>query len=361
MENMGIDTFFWKRKKVFLTGHTGFKGSWLSLWLHSLGAEVFGYSLEPPTNPNLFHIAKIDDEINSIYGDIRDLDNLKKTIFKIKPEIVIHMAAQSIVSKSYLNPIETYEVNLMGSLNLMESLRNLKSVKVLVNITSDKCYENREWLWGYREDERMGGYDPYSNSKGCAELATASFRSSFFNPSKYKDHGVAIATARAGNVIGGGDWAMDRLVPDIIRSIESNKKAHIRNPQSIRPWQHVLEPLYGYLILAEKLYQEGNSYVGAWNFGPNESDVKSVEWVLKEFKKNWPNKFDFIIEKKSENFHEANLLKLDCSKAKFFLGWSPKWDSAETIKRICNWHKANLEGVDMKSYVLNEINDYQSI
>lgn len=351
---------FWRGKRVFLTGHTGFKGSWLSLWLQSMGAEVTGYALNPPTNPSLFEAANVAAGMRSIIGDVRDLNLLQKTMQDANPEIVIHMAAQPLVRYSYANPVETYATNVMGSVHLLESVRHTKSVKAVVSVTSDKCYENREWVWGYREDEAMGGYDPYSNSKGCAELVTAAYRSSFFNPEHYGEHGVAVASARAGNVIGGGDWAGDRLIPDFIRAIVAGETVVIRSPNAIRPWQHVLEPLSGYLVLAEKLYTHGNQFAEAWNFGPNDADAKSVGWIINELVTNWGNGSGFKVDESAANLHEAHFLKLDCSKARMQLGWQPRWDATETIKRICAWHKAHLTGQDMRVYALAEIGQYQA-
>ena len=351
---------FWKGKRVFLTGHTGFKGSWLSLWLQSLGAEVTGYALNPPTNPSLFDVANVARGMNSIIGDIRDLETLQKAMKAARPDIVFHMAAQPLVRYSYLNPVETYATNVMGSVHLLESIRQVDSVKAVVNVTSDKCYENREWAWGYRENEPMGGYDPYSNSKGCAELVTAAYRSSFFNPDDYKKHGVAIASARAGNVIGGGDWAGDRLIPDFIRAIVAGTTVVIRSPNAIRPWQHVLEPVSGYLELAEALYTKGPEYAQAWNFGPSESDAKTVEWIISQLVDGWGDGASFKIDSGAADLHEANFLKLDCSKARMMLGWQPQWDAKQTIIRIVNWHKAHLKRMGMHDYCLNEIKQYQA-
>lgn len=351
---------FWRGKRVFLTGHTGFKGSWLSLWLQSMGAEVTGFALNPATNPSLFDVANVGAGMLSVIGDVRDLNLLQKTMQEADPEIVIHMAAQPLVRYSYINPVETYATNVMGSVHLLEAVRHTKSVKAVVNVTSDKCYDNKEWVWGYREDEAMGGYDPYSNSKGCAELVTAAYRSSFFNPADYAKHGVAIASARAGNVIGGGDWAGDRLIPDFIRAIVAGETVVIRSPNAIRPWQHVLEPLSGYLVLAEKLYVQGNQFAEAWNFGPSDSDAKSVEWIISQLVSNWGNGSSFKVDASIANLHEAHFLKLDCSKARINLGWKPQWDATETIKRICAWHKAHLNGQDMKVYALGEIGQYEA-
>ena len=275
---MVVNSAFWKDKRVLLTGHTGFKGSWLSLWLQSMGAQVTGYALAPPSNPSLFDVAEVGKGMTSIIGDIGDLERLRAVFAEHKPEIVIHMAAQALVRYSYVEPVETYSTNVMGTVNLLEAVRGTDSVRAVVNVTSDKCYENREWVWGYRENEAMGGFDPYSNSKGCAELVTAAYRNSYFHPGQYKEHGVAIASGRAGNVIGGGDWADDRLIPDIMRAITQGKPVNIRNPHAIRPWQHVLEPLSGYLLLAQKLFEDGPAYAEGWNFGPNDEDAKPVQW-----------------------------------------------------------------------------------
>lgn len=347
----------YKNRRVFITGHTGFKGSWLSLMLNYLGAEVYGYALDPPTNPSLFVLAKVDQQISSTIGDIRDYKKLFDTLNRVKPEIVIHMAAQPLVRESYKNPIETYSTNVMGTVNLLEAIRHVKGVKAVINITTDKCYENREWIWGYRENEPMGGYDPYSNSKGCSELVTSSFRNSFFNPKDYKRHGVALASARAGNVIGGGDWAEDRLIPDFIRSIMSGEKIKIRSPQAIRPWQHVLEPLTGYLRLAEKLYLDGSEFAQAWNFGPYEEDAKSVEWIVKFLCNNWGNGVTYEIDS-SPQPHEANYLKLDCSKAHHFLDWYPRWNLDKTLESIIEFTKVVKNNGDIKGICNKQIEEY---
>jgi len=348
---------FYKGRKVLITGHTGFKGSWLSLMLNKLGAEVYGYALDPPTKPSLFEEAGIDRMVKTVIGDIRNYDLLKNTLLEFSPEIVIHMAAQPLVRESYRNPRDTYEINLMGTVNLLEAVRHTGSVKAVLNVTTDKCYENREWHWGYRENEPMGGYDPYSNSKGCSELATAAFRSSFFNPEKYNEHGVAIATARAGNVIGGGDWADDRLIPDFIRSITKGEKVKIRSPYAIRPWQHVLEPLTGYLSLCEKLFTEGPAFAQAWNFGPDDKDAKNVEWITKTICEFWGNDAQFEIDSNPQP-HEANYLKLDCSKAKAELGWIPKWDIETTLKSIVDWNKSFIKSDDIRTVTENQIDKY---
>jgi CDP-glucose 4,6-dehydratase len=347
----------YEKRKVLITGHTGFKGSWLCIILNKLGADVYGYALEPPTKPSLFIEAKIDEFITSYIGDIRDYSNLLQVIQEVQPEIIIHMAAQPLVMDSYNNPRETYEINVMGTVNLLDVARQVKSVRVIVNVTTDKCYENREWHWGYRENEPMGGYDPYSNSKGCSELVTSAYRSSYFNPKNYQEHKVALASARAGNVIGGGDWASDRLIPDFIRAISKGKEVKIRSPFAIRPWQHVLEPLTGYLKLAAKLHADGAKYAEAWNFGPDDSDVKNVEWITNTICKLWGEGASFIIDTNPQP-HEANYLKLDCSKAKAELNWEPKWDIHSTLKSIVEWNKAFLNEEDIRQVTENQINQY---
>ena len=350
---------FWKDKKIFLTGHTGFKGSWLSLWLQSLGSEITGYALNPPATPNLFTIARVEKSMRSVIGDIRDLDKLKKIMNETNPDIVIHMAAQPLVRYSYLNPVETYATNVMGTVNLLEAVRENKNTKAILNVTSDKCYDNKEIDRGYKEDEAMGGFDPYSNSKGCAELVTSAYRNSFFNIDKYKEHGVALATARAGNVIGGGDWAEDRLIPDFMRAIVKKEKVSIRNPHAIRPWQHVLEPLQGYLMLCQKLYEEGSTFAGSFNFGPQENDAKNVEWIVKHLVKFWGEGAAFEILENASQLHEAHFLKLDTTKARTQLAWQPLWDIEEALQSICGWHRAHLEGQDMHTYSLHEIKAHQ--
>jgi CDP-glucose 4,6-dehydratase len=340
-----------------ITGHTGFKGSWLCLLLNKLGADIYGYALEPPTNPSLFKEAKIEELITSYIGDIRDYNNLLKVIQEVQPEIIIHMAAQALVIESYINPRETYEINVMGTVNLLDAARQVQSVRAVVNVTTDKCYENREWHWGYRENEPMGGYDPYSNSKGCSELVTSAYRSSYFNSKEYHKHGLAVASARAGNVIGGGDWASDRLIPDFIRAISKGEEVKIRSPFAIRPWQHVLEPLTGYLHLATKLYTEGAKYAEAWNFGPDDCDAKNVEWVTNTICNLWGEGASFGIDTNPQP-HEANYLKLDCSKAKAELGWIPKWDIQTTLKSIVEWNKAYLAGQNIRTFTEQQIKDY---
>lgn len=354
-----MNAIFWQGKRVFLTGHTGFKGSWLSLWLQQLGAVVTGYALQPPTNPSLFEIANVGHGMRSIIGDVRDAESLKRAMSDASPEIVIHMAAQPLVRYSYANPVETYATNVMGLVHLLEAVRATPGIRSIVNVTSDKCYENKEWLWGYRENEPMGGYDPYSNSKGCAELVTAAYRNSYFNPAKYAEHDIAIASARAGNVIGGGDWAGDRLIPDIMHAITQGNPANIRNPHAIRPWQHVLEPLSGYLLLAQKLYEEGAGYAEGWNFGPNDEDAKPVQWIVERLTQAWGEGASWALDG-GEHPHEAHYLKLDCSKSKMRLDWYPKWHLEDALGTIIDWHRAHREGKDMHELMLHQIGAYNS-
>ncbi len=354
---------FWKGKKVFITGHMGFKGSWLCLWLNSLGAHITGYSLAPPSPPTLYDICRIDSFVRSVNGDICDGDALLEAVREAEPEIVIHLAAQPLVRNSFRMPVETYAINVMGTVNLLEAVRSSKTVKAVVNITTDKCYENREWVWGYREIDALGGYDPYASSKACSELVTASYRSSFFNPKDYKTHNVGIATARAGNVIGGGDWAADRLIPDCIKALLEKKTIRIRNPHAIRPWQHVLEPLRGYLILAQKLYQDGSRYSEAWNFGPSDADSRAVEWIVKKLCLLWGGGASYEIEKgESGHLHEAHYLKLDCSKSMAELKWRRIWELEKALDRIVTWARYYEKGSDMTAVCEKEIQDYtQSI
>jgi CDP-glucose 4,6-dehydratase len=358
VESVEMSRDFWRGKRVLLTGHTGFKGSWLALWLQSMEAQVVGYALAPPTNPSLFEVAEVGMGMTSIIGDIRDLAYLRAVFAEHRPEIVIHMAAQPLVRYSYIEPVETYSTNVMGTVNLLEAVRGTNSVKAVVNVTSDKCYENREWLWGYREVEAMGGYDPYSNSKGCAELVTAAYRNSYFHPEKHKQHGVALATARAGNVIGGGDWAVDRLIPDIMRAITLGIPVDIRSPHAIRPWQHVLEPLSGYLLLAQKLYEDGTAYAEGWNFGPNDEDAKPVQWIVDKLTLSWGEGASWVLDS-GDHPHEAHYLKLDCSKAKMRLDWHPRWNLEDALRAIIDWHRAHRDGEDMREVTLRQIQQYE--
>ena len=347
---------FWRGKRVFLTGHTGFKGSWLSLWLQSLGAQVHGLALEPLTKPSLFTLAQVKAcLVSHTIGDIRDLSTVQKAMQAAKPDIVIHMAAQPLVRMSYAEPVETFATNVMGTVHVLESARHTISVKSIVCVTTDKCYENKEWAWGYREYEPMGGHDPYSNSKGCAELVTSAYRNSFF-----QSGGVSLASARAGNVIGGGDWAVDRLVPDILRAFEKNHPAIIRNPQATRPWQHVLEPLSGYLTLAEHLYIKGQSYAEGWNFGPNDDDAKPVQWIVEQMVNSWGKGASWQ-QDYGVHPHEANYLKLDISKAKSRLDWKPRLSLSTSLQLITNWHQAYLANADMKKICLEQIQQYSSV
>ncbi len=350
---------FWHGKRVFLTGHTGFKGSWLSLWLGEMGADVTGFALAPPTTPSLFEQARVAEGMHSVIGDVRDGEALKAALAAARPEVVIHMAAQPLVRYSYVNPVETYTTNVLGLVHLLEAVRAAPGVRAVVNVTSDKCYENREWPWGYRENEPMGGYDPYSNSKGCAELVTSGYRSSFFNADNYAEHGVALGSGRAGNVIGGGDWAEDRLIPDMLRAIGRGEPVLIRNPDAIRPWQHVLEPLSGYLALAEKLYLEGPAHAEGWNFGPHDIDARPVAWIIERIAQEWGEGAAWKLDGKSHP-HEATYLKLDCSKARARLGWHPRWDLGRTLANIVAWHKACDAGADMRAVTLAQIASYQN-
>ena len=346
-----IDQEFWKGKRVFLTGHTGFKGSWLALWLHSLGAIVKGYALNPPTSPSLFDEAKIVSIIDSQIGDIRDQDTLHESMTTFNPDILIHMAAQPLVRYSYDAPIETYEVNVIGTAKVLEVARSCPNLKAIVNITTDKCYENDERSEGYKESDPMGGHDPYSSSKGCAELVASAYRRSFL-----QEQGIELASVRAGNVIGGGDWADDRLIPDILKSFEKSEPVVVRNPKATRPWQHVLEPLSGYLILAQKLYKDQKKYAEGWNFGPNDNDAKPVDWILDKMIAKWPNS-SWKIDANSSP-HEAGFLKLDISKAKLKLDWRPIWELNYTLEKIIAWHQAWLNKEDMQAVCLAEIKEY---
>ena len=359
-KSASVEPGFWDGKRVFLTGHTGFKGGWLSLWLASMGAKVTGYALAPNTTPNFFEVAKVEGNlVQSHIADIRDLEKLQKAMADARPEIVIHMAAQPLVRYSYENPVETYATNVMGTVHVLESIRTLDCVRAALIVTTDKCYENKEWAWGYREDEPMGGHDPYSNSKGCAELVTSSYRQSYFMPEKYAQHKVAIASARAGNVIGGGDWSEDRLIPDAIKAFEVNQALMIRNPLATRPWQHVLEPISGYLILAQALYQDGAKFDGGWNFGPRDEDARSVQEVIELLIKNWRFAASWT-QDQGEQPHEAHSLKLDCSKARQYLNWIPRWTLEQAIENIAQWQQAYQLQSNMHEISLKQITAYQN-
>jgi CDP-glucose 4,6-dehydratase len=350
---------FWRGKKVFLTGHTGFKGSWLSLWLQQLGAQVTGYALEAPTNPSLFEVAGVAQGMKSVIGDVRDGAKLIACMREAAPDVVIHMAAQPLVRESYADPVGTYATNVMGTVHLLEAVRQAPSVRAVVNVTTDKCYENREWVWGYRENEPMGGYDPYSSSKGCSELVTSAYRNSFFPADKYPQHRVALASGRAGNVIGGGDWAKDRLIPDILAAFARNEPVVIRSPHATRPWQHVLEPLRGYLVLAEKLYEHGPEYAEGWNFGPYGDDAQPVEWITRELAKKWGEGARWELSA-GEHPHEANYLKLDISKAGARLKWQPTLRLHQALDLIVEWARARQSGGDLRALTLRQIADYQA-
>jgi CDP-glucose 4,6-dehydratase len=338
----------WRGRRVFVTGHTGFKGSWLSIWLSMMGAETMGYALDPPTEPSLFMGAGLKSILSDVRGDVRDREALSSTIRKFRPEVVIHLAAQPIVRESYRDPLGTYSTNVIGTANLFEAVRECDSIRVVLNVTTDKVYLNREWAWGYREDEALGGYDPYSASKACSELVTASYRDSFFNTKKLGiTHDVAIASARAGNVIGGGDWAADRIVPDCIRAFTRGEKIGLRNPFSIRPWQHVLDPVAGYLGLCEKLWDNPAEFSESWNFGPNEEDARSVLWIVEKIVSRWPGAPGYEIDS-GDHPHEANYLKLDISKARSRLGWNPRWRLEKAIAMIVDWH---LRAVAQEGYL----------
>jgi len=339
---------FWKNKRIFITGHTGFKGAWLCLWLSSLGAKVTGYALEPPTRPSLYKLCGIDKLVNSNIGDIRDIKELKRVMLAARPEIVIHLAAQPIVRESYKVPVETFSTNVMGTVNLLEASRGCKSVKAIVNVTTDKVYENREKRSGYKEDEPLGGYDPYSSSKACSEMVAQAYR---------RSSGMNVVTARAGNVIGGGDWAADRLIPDFVRAILKREKIRIRNPKAVRPWQHVLEPLAGYLLLAQKLYRNGPRYAGAWNFGPELADARTVEWIVKRLCAGWGKGAGYSLDK-GKHPHEADYLRLDNAKARKQLGWRPKWELAIAIDKIIEWTKVYQQGEDIRGVCLRQIGEY---
>lgn len=354
MESLVIEPAFWKNCRVFLTGHTGFKGSWLSLWLHQLGAVVTGFSLHPPTDPSLFEDANVVASLEqSVYGDIRDGKALASAMQDARPEVVIHMAAQPLVRESYIDPVETYATNVMGTVNVLEASRNTSSVKAILNITTDKCYENREWVWGYRENEPMGGHDPYSSSKGCAELVSSAYRSSFLLQA-----GIALATARAGNVIGGGDWAADRIVPDAMRAFMNRKCLEVRNPLATRPWQHVLEPLTGYLMLCQQLVERPNEFSVAWNFGPGSADAKPVSQLVDIMIQSWGDEARWKLDTEAHP-HEANYLKLDCSKAKSNLKWQPIWNLNRALSETVQWYKARHTGEDMNAFTLQQIAGYQ--
>jgi CDP-glucose 4,6-dehydratase len=354
MEGVAMNREFWRGKRIFLTGHTGFKGGWLALWLADMDAEVYGYALTPPKEPNLFLVANLQAHIaRSTIADIRDASALSQAMQVAQPDIVLNLAAQPLVRYSYVSPVETYAVNVMGTVNLLEAVRQIPSIKTVVNITTDKCYENREWVWPYRENEAMGGFDPYSSSKACSELVTAAYRRSFLEPA-----GIHLASARAGNVVGGGDWAADRLTPDFLRALDAGKSLIVRSPLAMRPWQHVLEPLSGYLMLAEKLFTEGQAFAEAWNFGPDEADTKPVQWIVEYLHSLMPDATWQCDA--SPRPHEANILRLDSSKAKAQLGWRPRWNLQKALGTTLAWHQAWKQGLDMAAISAQQIEEYES-
>jgi len=345
---------FWRNRSVFLTGHTGFKGGWIALWLSHLGANVYGYSLAPPTAPNLFNAIQLRDRLMSaVTADIRDLPKLIAAMRKAEPSVVIHMAAQPLVRESYSKPVDTFTSNVIGTVNVLEAVRQSETVQAIINVTTDKCYENQEWVWPYRENDRLGGHDPYSSSKSCAEIAAAAYRDSFF-----AEVGIQLASVRAGNVIGGGDWASDRLIPDFLRALDSDKTLRIRSPNAVRPWQHVLEPLSGYLMLAERLVMDGAAFSEAWNFGPEEFDAKPVSWIVERLCQKIPNARSELDE--TPQPHEAGLLKLDSAKAKNRLGWVPRWSIETALDKTVEWHKAWKEGQSMAEISIQQIEIYQT-
>ena len=351
---------FWEDKTVLLTGHTGFKGSWLSIWLEKLGANVIGLSKDVPTTPSLFELSKISDNIRSIIDDIKNFDKVDEIVKNHKPEIVIHMAAQSLVRKSYQDPADTFSTNIMGTVNLLEAVRISEDTRVFINVTSDKCYANDGTVSTFTEDSPMGGYDPYSSSKGCSELVTAAYRNSFFNTDSFENHGLSLASVRAGNVIGGGDWAQDRLIPDVIRGISKKTAISIRNPNSVRPWQFVLDPLQGYISLAENMWSNGKQFAESWNFGPDENDCKPVRWILEKISSEWNEELVWEEDIKN-NPHEANLLRLDCTKAKERLGWRSRLNLENSISWTINWYKEYLLGSDMREVTRRQIEEYMSL
>lgn len=351
---------FWQGRKVLITGHTGFKGSWLSLWLQKLEADVVGYALSPPTEPNLFEVAKVADGMTSIIGDVRDLETVKSVVQEHQPEILFHLAAQPIVRQSYKDPVETYSTNVMGTVNVLEAVRHTKGIRAVVSITSDKCYQNNEWVWGYRENDPVGGHDPYSSSKGAAELIISSFRNSYFTPDLYQHHGVGLASARAGNVIGGGDWARDRLIPDFMRAMMDDRPVIIRSPTAIRPWMHVLDPLNGYMQLAEHLARQGGEFAQAWNFGPSDEDTQTVSWIVDYLTKSWGENARWELGS-AKHPHENRWLKLDYSKAFRYLEWSTRLHLSTALEWIVEWYKAYQANEDMNALTLEQIARFEQI
>lgn len=346
---MALNPAFWRGRRVFLTGHTGFKGSWLSLWLQDMGAVVHGYALPPATEPSLWQAAQLENLIPGETADIRDGQRLAEAVARFRPEIVLHLAAQPLVRESYRAPSDTYATNVMGTLNLLEAVRHCDTVRAVLVVTTDKCYENREWIWPYREQDVLGGIDPYSSSKACTELLCASWRDSFLRKA-----GIALATARAGNVIGGGDWSPERLVPDVLHCWQRNQPVALRYPNATRPWQHVLEPLHGYLMLAEAMFNDGDAAASAWNFGPDTEGVASVGEIVQHLAGLWPAAATWTVEEQAQP-HEAGLLALDSSKARQRLGWRPHWSLHEALARTVQWHQAWQTGCDMQAFSRSQI------
>jgi CDP-glucose 4,6-dehydratase len=353
-------SFSWAGKRVFLTGHTGFKGGWTALWLASKGAIVRGYALDPCTEPNLFTEARIGSVIEDIRGDIRDGAALDAALTGFAPDVVLHMAAQPLVRYSYTDPIGTFETNVIGTARVLDAVRRTPSVRAVVSITTDKCYENKEWLWGYRETDPLGGYDPYSSSKACAEIVSAAYRQSYFPVGEMDNHRCGIATGRAGNVIGGGDWSMDRLIPDLVRGFLAGDPVRIRRPHAIRPWQHVLEPVFGYLLLAEKLLTADPRYATAYNFGPSDDDAQTVGWIVERMTKFWGGNASWVLDE-DPSVHEAGYLKLDASRARAELAWHPKLRLDTTLHWLVDWYKAWQGGADMQRFTLDQIAEYETL
>jgi CDP-glucose 4,6-dehydratase len=352
--------FSWQGKRVFLTGHTGFKGGWIALWLASKGAVVRGYALDPCTDPNLFTVARIGSDIEDIRGDIRNSATLEPALHDFAPEVVFHMAAQPLVRLSYDDPIGTYETNVIGTARVLDAIRRTPSVRAVVSITTDKCYENKEWIWGYRETDPLGGYDPYSSSKACAEIVSAAYRQSYFPVAKLGDHKVALATARAGNVIGGGDWSLDRLIPDLVRGFLAGEPVRIRRPHAIRPWQHVMEPLHGYITLAEHLLSHDPKFATAYNFGPYDDDAREVGWIAEKMTGFWGNSAKWVLDE-DPGVHEAGYLKLDASRARADLNWTPHLRLETALQWLVEWYRAWQSGSDMHAFTLTQIRNYEAL
>ena len=357
---MSDPAFSWQGKKVFLTGHTGFKGGWLALWLASKGATVRGYALDPSTDPNLFNAARVGTVVEDIRGDIRNAVTLEPALRDFGPEVVFHLAAQPLVRASYADPITTYETNVIGTARVLDAIRRTPSVRAVVSVTTDKCYENKEWIWPYRETDPLGGYDPYSSSKACAEIVSAAYRQSYFPTAYLADHKVALATARAGNVIGGGDWSTDRLLPDLVRGFLDGRPVPIRRPFAIRPWQHVMEPLHGYITLAEHLLTHDPKFATAYNFGPHDDDSKPVGWIVDKMTKFWGDGASWVLDEE-EHVHEAGYLKLDASRARADLGWTPHLRLENVLELLVQWYRAWQSGADMHAFTLAQIAAYESL